>query len=341
MSNQSYQSKKSSSSKQPMPTRQLKSGTILKDNRPQGKTMQTLNSTREASIQRQQASPEPNRTGLPDHLKSGVEALSGMSMDHVKVHYNSQRPAQLNAHAYAQGSDIHLATGQEKHLPHEAWHVVQQAQGRVKPTVQQAHGVPINDDSGLEREADSLGARAETQGLRGNTNAATIPAQRMATTEGVAQLGKKGRNKDKGGTLKVGGKKSQRQRNVGRLGSDEGFTAWYHNAKQKGQISNLLGVEISGGRDSIDSKQAKLLWEYYQTNILKKSVEESNEEELRDETESGSDSSSESEEEQDPSERIKELRDQLQNFKGPRSGKKWENFSGSRLEEIEELEKQI
>jgi len=56
-------------------------------------------------------------------------------MDHVQVHRNSSKPAQLNAHAFAQGSDIHLAPGQEQHLPHEAWHVVQQAQGRVKPTM--------------------------------------------------------------------------------------------------------------------------------------------------------------------------------------------------------------
>jgi hypothetical protein len=54
-------------------------------------------------------------------------------MDHVQVHYNSAKPAQLNAHAYAQGSDIHLAPGQDRHLPHGAWHLVQQAQGRVHP----------------------------------------------------------------------------------------------------------------------------------------------------------------------------------------------------------------
>ncbi len=67
-----------------------------------------------------------NNTGLPDNLKSGIENLSGYSLDDVKVNYNSEKPAQLNAHAYAQGTDIHLASGQEKHLPHEAWHVVQQ-----------------------------------------------------------------------------------------------------------------------------------------------------------------------------------------------------------------------
>jgi hypothetical protein len=113
------------------------------------------------TIQRQeQVTARPNNTGLPDQLKSGIESLSGMSMDHVKVHYNSSQPAQLNALAYAQGSDIHVAPGQEQHLPHEAWHVVQQAQGRVRPTMQMKEGIPVNDDAGLETEADVMGAKA-------------------------------------------------------------------------------------------------------------------------------------------------------------------------------------
>lgn len=101
-----------------------------------------------------------NNTGLPDQLKSGIEHLSGYSMDDVKVHYNSDKPAQLQAHAYAQGNQIHLAPGQEKHLPHEAWHVVQQKQGRVKPTKQLKDNVNINDDEGLEKEADRMGSKA-------------------------------------------------------------------------------------------------------------------------------------------------------------------------------------
>lgn len=100
-----------------------------------------------------------NDTGLPDRLKSGIENLSGYTMDDVKVHYNSDKPTQLNAHAYAQGTDIHIGTGQEKYLPHEAWHVVQQKQGRVKPSMQ-AKGLPLNDDKGLELEADVMGAKA-------------------------------------------------------------------------------------------------------------------------------------------------------------------------------------
>jgi hypothetical protein len=109
-------------------------------------------------IQREQVTKD-NKTGLPDNLKAGIENLSGYSMDDVSVHYNSQKPAQIQAHAYAQGNDIHLASGQEKHLPHEAWHVVQQRQGRVRPTMQMA-GVQVNDDEGLEKEADVMGGRA-------------------------------------------------------------------------------------------------------------------------------------------------------------------------------------
>ena len=101
-----------------------------------------------------------NTTGLPDNLKTGIENLSGHSMDDVKVHYNSDQPEQLNAHAYAQGTDIHIASGQEKHLPHEAWHVVQQKQGRVKPTLQMKGKVNVNDDKGLENEADVMGMKA-------------------------------------------------------------------------------------------------------------------------------------------------------------------------------------
>tara|TARA_A100000164_G_scaffold275481_1_gene247492 strand:- start:135 stop:929 length:795 start_codon:yes stop_codon:yes gene_type:complete len=107
-----------------------------------------------------QTASKGNQTGLPDNLKSGIESLSGMSMDSVQVHYNSDKPAQLNALAYAQGSNIHVGPGQEKHVPHEAWHVVQQAQGRVNPTKETSGGTQINDDKSLETEADVMGAKA-------------------------------------------------------------------------------------------------------------------------------------------------------------------------------------
>ena len=114
--------------------------------------------------QLQEKAESPNQTGMPTHLKSGIESLSGYSMSDVKVHYNSDKPKQLQAHAYAQGTDIHIAPGQEKHLPHEAWHVAQQKQGRVQATRQMKAGTPINDDTVLENEADTMGAKALEQG---------------------------------------------------------------------------------------------------------------------------------------------------------------------------------
>jgi len=154
---------------------QLKTGTVQKEGLPEDELLQKKPFQLKTNIIQKAAAPEEelpvqgkfesiqkkeNKTGLPDNLKSGVESLSGLSMDDVNVHYNSSQPAQLNALAYAQGTDIHVAPGQEKHLPHEAWHVAQQKQGRVQPTMQMKAGVAVNDDPGLENEADVMGAKA-------------------------------------------------------------------------------------------------------------------------------------------------------------------------------------
>lgn len=126
--------------------------------------------------QRAEQPDEGNKTGMPDNLKSGLESMSGFDLSNVRVHYNSDEPAKLQAHAYAQGNDIHLGPGQEKHLPHEGWHVVQQRQGRVQPT-KQLKEAAINDDSALEKEADVMGGKAFDAGIRGEP--------------GVERLGKK------------------------------------------------------------------------------------------------------------------------------------------------------
>ena len=118
--------------------------------------------------------PRPNNTGMPDNLKSGIESLSGFSMDDVRVHYNSSKPATVQALAYTQGTDIHVAPGQEKHLPHEAWHVAQQMAGRVSPTTN-INGMPVNDNAGLEHEADVMGEKAvQCKKKRGNAISKTL-----------------------------------------------------------------------------------------------------------------------------------------------------------------------
>lgn len=116
---------------------------------------ETLQGKFEAPVQKK------NETGMPDNLKAGIEDLSGFAMDDVRVHYNSDKPATVQALAYTQGTDIHVAPGQEQHLPHEAWHVAQQMAGRVEPTTE-VGGLPVNDNPALEHEADVMGARANS-----------------------------------------------------------------------------------------------------------------------------------------------------------------------------------
>lgn len=126
-----------------------------------GNTPQAKAHNYSTSYQQQQSvQKKENKTGLPDSLKKGMENLSGIALDDVRVHINSDKPAQLQSHAYAQGTNIHLGPGQEQHLPHEAWHVVQQKQGRVKPTRQMKGIINVNDDAGLEKEANEMGAKA-------------------------------------------------------------------------------------------------------------------------------------------------------------------------------------
>ena len=109
-----------------------------------------------------QLEKKENLTGMPDNLKEGIESLSGFFMDDVRVHYNSSKPATVQALAYTQGTDIHVAPGQEKHLPHEAWHVAQQMAGRVSPTTN-INEMPVNDNAELEHEADVMGEKAVMQ----------------------------------------------------------------------------------------------------------------------------------------------------------------------------------
>lgn len=161
----------------------------------------------------QQKPTTVNNTGLPDTLKSGIENLSGYAMDDVKVHYNSDKPAQLNAHAYAQGTDIHLGSGQEKHLPHEAWHVVQQKQGRVQPTTS-VNGAQINDNVVLESEADVMGAKALQ--LKKNEDFKEQPNLLVRKGEGT-QL-KKYTNTNKGIIQAFDWKKSAKWGALGTLG---------------------------------------------------------------------------------------------------------------------------
>ena len=110
-----------------------------------------------------QAKAERGRTSgpaaLPPGLRAGAEALSGFSLADVPVHYNSPAPARIGAEAFTAAGAIHVAPGQERHLPHETWHVVQQKQGRVRAAAK-GKGAALNADPALEAEADHMGEAA-------------------------------------------------------------------------------------------------------------------------------------------------------------------------------------
>jgi hypothetical protein len=107
-----------------------------------------------------------NDNKMPEHVQSKMEKSIGADFSDVNIHVGSEA-SDVGALAYAQGSDIHFAPGQynpesssgQQLLGHELTHVQQQRQGRVKPTMQ-AKGIAVNDDAGLEREADIKGAKA-------------------------------------------------------------------------------------------------------------------------------------------------------------------------------------
>lgn len=116
-----------------------------------------------APVQRQTA----NLTGMPDAVKQRMEDSFDTDFSSVRVHPDSSKAPDVGALAYTQGSDIHFAPGQFKPdtsagqqlLGHELTHVIQQAEGRVQPTTE-IGGMAVNDDFGLENEADVLGNKA-------------------------------------------------------------------------------------------------------------------------------------------------------------------------------------
>lgn len=141
--------------------------------------------------QKKEQKPQESKTdhtGIPAGIKTQFQAFSGLSFDDVRIHYGSDKPAQMQAYAFTQGNDVYIGPGQEKHLPHELGHVIQQKRQRLPATCFFA-GRPVNTDIRMERLADSLawnalrrpaqqGAEEELLTLRGGS-AAGQPIQRL------------------------------------------------------------------------------------------------------------------------------------------------------------------
>ena len=129
------------------------------------------NAQHRSTIQKRSGTPVnllgEHKNRLSAHRVAGIDALSGHSVRGMEVNLNASKPAAVNAEATTQSNRIEVASGQEKHISHEAWPVVQQREGRVKPT-RQLHGVGIDDDPALEKEADVMGQKAMVTGPGAN-----------------------------------------------------------------------------------------------------------------------------------------------------------------------------
>lgn len=134
----------------------------------------------------------PNLTGIPTQMKLDLEQRSGLSFDDVRVHYNSDKPAQFLARAYTFGTQVHIGPGQERYLSHELGHVAQQKWGIVRPTGY-VNGIPAAESPGLEEAADRLEA------LRPGTPAVQEPGgilQRMGAVSLAEMLAINGHSID-------------------------------------------------------------------------------------------------------------------------------------------------
>ncbi|MEM7657306.1 MAG: DUF4157 domain-containing protein [Bacteroidota bacterium] len=104
---------------------------------------------------------------MPAAVQSQMETSMGSDFSSVRIHPNSSAAPEVGAQAFTQGDHIHFDSGKydpasqqgQELLGHELAHVVQQREGRVQPTTE-VNGVSVNDEVGLEREADEMGRSA-------------------------------------------------------------------------------------------------------------------------------------------------------------------------------------
>lgn len=84
----------------------------------------------------------------------------------------SKKAAQLQAMI----NNSHRIVAEQQ--PDEAWHLLQQNQGGLKPTMQMKEQVKLNDDEGLEKDAEVMGAKALTTGQELNAHEVRQVVQR-------------------------------------------------------------------------------------------------------------------------------------------------------------------
>lgn len=121
-------------------------------------------------VNQESKSPENASSGssvsLPDPVQAKMEQSMGADFSGVQMFKDSEKASSVGANAFAQGNEVHFAPGQFKTdqagqelIGHELAHVVQQREGRVSANTS-VGGKPVNDDKGLEQEADDKGRLA-------------------------------------------------------------------------------------------------------------------------------------------------------------------------------------
>ena len=101
---------------------------------------------------------------LSQALLAKMESAFNADFSDVRVHIGPQA-GRLGALAFTTGKDLYFAPGQyqpdsmqgQRLIGHELAHVIQQRQGRVRPS---ASGISVVLDQALEAEADRHGMRA-------------------------------------------------------------------------------------------------------------------------------------------------------------------------------------
>ena len=143
-------------------------------------------------VQRSQQASQSSGNLNEDQIKTNVSSLMGTDVSDARVHYNSSKPAQLKAVAYAQDNDVYMSSGKGQNndiLGHELAHNAQNKQGRVAATVQRK-GVDINDSPVLEKEADVIGAQAASMQTPAQMKAvSSTPTQKNGIVQGIFEDG--------------------------------------------------------------------------------------------------------------------------------------------------------
>jgi len=107
---------------------------------PAGDTYENeADSTSSSAAVRQAPAASGSGRPLPAELQSSLGSSLGVDFSQVRV-FEGPHVSSINAVAFTRGAEIHFAPGEYRPgttagrelLAHEAWHVVQQQQGRVK-----------------------------------------------------------------------------------------------------------------------------------------------------------------------------------------------------------------